>query len=1068
MTDPHEYLPHPSVAHTQQGLNQQIARLFFVVGASISALAALAYGLLPLALSTGMRQMLVLSCLGLAVIFLLALSLQRRQPLQAVVTLVGCSAAAVILITAVGTGEGVHALTLGYLGLLVCLVTVLTSVRAGTWLAIAFALAIAAMAWGQTRGVLPPSPAGEGPPRLIDLVTHVLMLLAAVGAGAMMSRMLQRALGEAEEREQRFRGLLTLAADIYWETDVDLQHARLTEQLNPQSGGTALSLAEPQPWGQALGLSEADHAVLWSAMQGRRAFANLRAQRKNAQGQWRQFSLSGQPRFDAQGAFCGYWGVGKDITETLRAEQAVRASEGRYQELFARSPTPLMLQRAGRVMDANDAAARLFGFASAQQMAGFELAQLYQEGPSRSLHRQRMGELAGRPVGSAVAMADFQMRSLDERPITAQAAGVQVNEADGPATLLIYYDITERVSAENALRRSELMLKHVFATSPDFITLSELSTSRYLMVNESFSRIFGYRADEVVGRSALELGIWYRAEDRVPLVKALSEQGSVSDMPVTFVNKAGQPLLLQLSAARFELDGRGYMVVNGRDVTHTQRVQLEHEAMLQNALVGIALTREGRFVQVNERFERMFGWAASTLVGEQADAVWPQGIPLAEGASEIECELPRRDGSRFWCRLLSQPIASPHALLSGTIWIAEDVSERHQINQALASARDSAEAASRAKSAFLANTSHEIRTPLNGLLGLARLAMQSGLDEGLRQHYLAQLHESAQGLSGIISDILDLSKIEAGKFSVEQVAFDLRAVLVAVHHAYQPLAQAHLLSLHLHLAETLPHTVRGDPVRLRQILSNYITNAVKFTAHGEVRIEATPVGGEHIRFTVIDTGPGIDAATQARLFQPFTQADASTTRRYGGTGLGLSICKELAELMGGQVGVRSEPGLGSHFWVELPLPQAQAELAPAETQAHDMARLSGRRVLLVEDNPVNMMIGVAMLEQWGVEVVQASDGAEAVKAVAQAASQHRPFDAVLMDVHMPRLSGHEAARQIRQQHSAQALPIIALTAAALVSEREEALAAGMNDFLTKPIDASRLRQALARVVAELA
>jgi CheY-like chemotaxis protein len=222
-----------------------------------------------------------------------------------------------------------------------------------------------------------------------------------------------------------------------------------------------------------------------------------------------------------------------------------------------------------------------------------------------------------------------------------------------------------------------------------------------------------------------------------------------------------------------------------------------------------------------------------------------------------------------------------------------------------------------------------------------------------------------------------------------------------------------------------------------------------------------------VRFEVSDTGPGIDPATQARLFKPFTQADESITRRFGGTGLGLSICRELAALMGGTVGLASARNHGSCFHVELPLPPVSAQEAEAGDGAHDDHRLQGARVLLVEDNPVNMMIAAAMLAQWGVQTDQAEDGTQALQAVERSAACGRPaYDAVLMDVQMPGMSGHEATRRLRERWSPRDLPVIALTAAALVSEREQALAAGMNDFVTKPIEAKRLKRALQRVLVD--
>jgi len=399
------------------------------------------------------------------------------------------------------------------------------------------------------------------------------------------------------------------------------------------------------------------------------------------------------------------------------------------------------------------------------------------------------------------------------------------------------------------------------------------------------------------------------------------------------------------------------------------------------------------------------------------------------------------------------------------VWMVEDVTRQRDFERALARARDDAEAASRAKSAFLANTSHELRTPLNGMIGLAELARAPGIDEQRRHDYLNQIAESAQSLAGIISDILDLSKIEAGKLQVETTAFDLSELLAALQRAYATLAAPRRIGLQFEVAPELRLVVAGDPLRVRQIIGNYLSNALKFTAQGSVQLRAwrLPAGpGQahgRVRVEVQDTGPGIDAATQARLFQPFTQADESTTRRYGGTGLGLSICRELATLMGGSVGVDSQPGAGSCFWAELPLPPAQREVAAPPP---DGASLQGAQVLLVEDNEVNMTIATAILERWGVQVDQAGDGGRAVQAVQEAASQGRHYDAVLMDVQMPVMSGHEATRLLRQTEAGRSLPIIALTAAALVTERQEAMEAGMNDFLTKPIDAEKLRLSLLR------
>jgi PAS domain S-box-containing protein len=634
-------------------------------------------------------------------------------------------------------------------------------------------------------------------------------------------------------------------------------------------------------------------------------------------------------------------------------------------------------------------------------------------------------------------------------------------------------DISDRVAAAEALRRSETMLSHLVTTSPDLITLTDLDTARYVMVNDAFTRFSGFGAAEAIGRTALELGIWGDPAVRAAFVEQIRAHGAVKDMPCEFVAKSGRRFSLRVSAASFELEGGHYLVLSGRDISASEGTRLAHEAVLENASLGIAFTRERRFVQANPALEQMLGWERGSLTGQDGHVVWKDdaeyaeigaliGPPLSRGEPvEFVREMHRRDGSRFWCRMLAKAVDPAHPMRGGTIWIVEDITERRRVEQALAKARDDAEAANRAKSAFLANTSHEIRTPLNGVVGLARLARKPGLDEARRSQYLEQIADSAETLSAVISDVLDLSKIEAGKLDVERIGFDLHALLESLRQVYGTLADARGLAFALQVDRAVPAWVWGDPVRVRQVLGNYLNNALKFTARGAVTLHAQAGAGTTVRFEVRDTGTGIAPAVQAQLFRPFTQADQSTTRRFGGSGLGLSICLELATLMQGRVGVESTPGQGSRFWAELPLPPAPPQEDSSGFGALDSPQLAGARVLMVEDNAVNMTIAVAMLEQWGVEVEQAGDGAQALEAVTAAAQAGRPFDLVLMDVQMPVMSGYEATRTLRLRPEGRELPIIALTAAALTSEREQALASGMNGFLTKPIDAQHLHDTIA-------
>ncbi|MBL8332884.1 MAG: response regulator, partial [Rubrivivax sp.] len=647
----------------------------------------------------------------------------------------------------------------------------------------------------------------------------------------------------------------------------------------------------------------------------------------------------------------------------------------------------------------------------------------------------------------------------------------------GPGNRFIGYwgvarDVTDEWEAQQALVQSRALLATVFDLSPDVITLTEMDTGRFERVNQRFSEVFGVDAELARGQSADGLGLWAEASGRERLAASVQAQGTVRDLPLRYRLADGSAATMLVSARRFERDGRQWLIGIARDVTREAWDRRERDAMLSHAPVGLVFTRDGFVRKANAEAERLFGAAPGGLAGltlasliadpTQAPALRERQFTLFDAGQPLALDLELRRVDRaevFTAMVRASPLDEAHPR-DGTVWIVQDITERRRMESALAAARDQAEAANRAKSTFLANTSHEIRTPLHGLLGLAQLARQPGVDDTRRGQYLDQIADSAQNLSAIISDILDLSKIEAGKLQVEFVAFDLHELLQSLHRAYAALADAQDLRCGLHLAPGLPQQVGGDPLRLRQVLSNFLNNALKFTAAGGVDIEAVPLAGGRVRITVADTGPGIGAEAQARLFRPFTQADESTTRRFGGTGLGLSICRELAVLMGGEVGLDSRLGEGSRFHVELPLPEQQPDDPASGFGALDTGRLTGARVLLVEDNAVNTLIAVAMLEQWGVRVTSADSGEEALAAVDAAAARGVAFDAVLMDLQMPGMSGYDTTLALRERFGPEAMPVIALTAAALVSEREAARAAGMTDFVTKPIDAERLRRAL--------
>jgi PAS domain S-box-containing protein len=874
-----------------------------------------------------------------------------------------------------------------------------------------------------------------------------------------------------------------VAADAYWEMDGSGRLVRFSakEELRNFVGlrRHGVDAGMGKPFWETRGVSF-DVEVLdafRSELAARLPMRDVPLRWGDVAGRLRHFTLSAEPRTNEAGKFAGYWGVLRDITQDVKARQALWSTETRYQDLFRRIPTPLVLHREARVLDANPSGVALFGFADLRTLLGQELTGLIEGGAERERARRHIQDLEALPIGQGLPEAEFVLRPGAERTLTVRVSSVRVDVDGEAATLSIITDDTERRAAEDLVRRSETLLSHLVSTSPDWITLTEFASGRYAMVNPTFLATTGYRAEEVIGRTPSELGLWADAAQRDRIYRMLDQRQSVQNFPATMYTRDRRRVSMLVSAARFTIDDVDYQMTSARDVTATEQARREREAILENALVGISFTRDRRIVMTNARFDEMFGWPRGSLQNQSQRMVWPSDdaygamsemvAPALSRGEQVDFEAPlmRRDGSTFTGRLLAKAL-DPAQPASGTIWLAEDITDRRLVEQALARARDQAEAANRAKSAFLANTSHEIRTPLNALVGLAQLARTPEVDDRRRLQYIEQICESADMLSAILSDILDLSKIEAGKLIVDRSAFDLHGLIHTLEQAYGALADIKGLTLQVNVEPDVPVHVLGDPMRIRQILSNYLTNALKFTSRGGILLHVQRGVGYRLRFEVVDTGAGMDGAGLGVLFQPFSQIDNSITRKVGGTGLGLSICSELAKLMEGSVGVSSVPDEGSVFWVELPLPAVTPEALESRITSSGPDALQGTRVLMVEDNPVNMMIAVALLERWGAVVDQADDGAHALRAIDNAWHSGDPFDIVLMDVQMPGMSGHEVTRRLRQRYDRQTLPVVALTAAALVSEREDAMAAGMNDFLTKPIDAERLRQTLQRVLAE--
>jgi signal transduction histidine kinase/CheY-like chemotaxis protein/HPt (histidine-containing phosphotransfer) domain-containing protein len=511
------------------------------------------------------------------------------------------------------------------------------------------------------------------------------------------------------------------------------------------------------------------------------------------------------------------------------------------------------------------------------------------------------------------------------------------------------------------------------------------------------------------------------------------------------------------------------VLVGRRMLTQTRQLEVErkkYQTLFETNSDAVVILDETGFTDCNPATLSLFGIdsVATFLrfsVSQLGTPVQANGMTAIDHASQtigqaksqghavMDWQGVRQDGSVF-----SAEIALHAMQLEGKPVIQaimRDVSERRAAEAAKEAAREASLQMAHAKSEFIANVSHEIRTPMHGILGMSGLLLKTPLD-GRQREYASTLRSSTESLLTIINDILDFSKIEAGKLAIEQIAFSPGALMQGVVALFQARTLEKNLRLTLSLPEDLPAALLGDPTRIRQILLNLVDNAIKFTHQGEVGLHAAfdvSNGTVHCLFSVQDSGIGISAEAQARLFQAFSQADSSTTRRYGGTGLGLAVSSQLAELMGGRLGVESTPGMGSRFTLMLNLPTTTLPLV--ELPAPASLQFQGR-ILVVEDHPVNQKVLAQQLHEMGLQYALATNGTQALDLLE---TDH--FDLVLMDWQMPEMDGLEATRKIRRLPTdAHRIPIIALTANASAGFRETCLAAGANDYLNKPYSEAAL------------
>ncbi len=790
---------------------------------------------------------------------------------------------------------------------------------------------------------------------------------------------------------------------------------------------------------------------------------------------------------ESNGTIGGLLIISRDLTVQKEAEEEARRSRVFTNTILQNIPVPLVVKdENGRVLMMNRPMEKLYGVTATDHVG------------------KTASELLDPEFAAAITQEDEQALSLEDPlvieepqricdqlgPRWSRKTKVAIRESDGPAYLLtISEDITERRRAQEELERTRNFLTAILDSLPEPLHVKNGADGRIVLVNKAAEALIGLTRESLVGKTAVDL---YGPEKAAQLVREdqeVLESGALNvreeDGIVTPGNGTRSVRMMKLGLN--DPQGRPHILTVIQDITE-QRLAAEElqrtreflQTVFDNMPAGLTVkdARDGRLLMMNPAVEQIYGIDRGETLGktggqifppEQADRFASQDREVVESGEMRTFDDERvltPQGERFvrQRKVLIRNDAGADYLLS----ISEDITARKQAQDALREAVARAEAANVAKSEFLANMSHEIRTPLNGVLGLADALSRMQLTPE-QSEIVGLIVSSGKALTGILSDVLDLAKAEAGQLQLLPEPFSVRDTVGAAAFLFEPVARDKGVAFKVSFDADGPDCLDGDSLRVRQIVSNLISNAVKFTSQGEVAVHAgvvaRPDGRADLTVTVKDTGPGFSEEVRAKLFSRFEQGDGSVTRRYGGTGLGLSIASALAQMMDGEISCTAKPGHGAAFIFSAPLAIARGAAGPIRSDLDQSAGSIAKRalrILLAEDHEVNQKVVQLMLDGIA-ELVITADGSRAIEAFFDAG----PFDVVLMDTQMPVMDGLTAIRSIRERETelgdARA-PIVSLTANAMAHQVSASLEAGADVHLAKPITAEGLYAAIAKAL----